>query len=231
MKPIRIFTKNSLEQNLIYIDNVRYVVNVMRRTVGDNIILVNGSNREYTGKISKITKNNIEISNIECIREEKNPNFLGLIFSPIQKIDILVKMATELGITDFMPFKAEYCQIKNYNENRIEKNIIEAIEQSERLDFPKIHKLQNLKKVLESIDKNKSIAILCKERSLNKLNINQLENKKIYIIIGSEGGFSKDEINLIESYDFVKNISLGKNILRTETACASAISIVNYFLG
>lgn len=231
MKLIRIFIKNSLDQNLIYIDNVHYIVNVMRRAIGDNIILVNGSNREYIGKISKITKNNIEISNIKCIREEKNPNFLGLIFSPIQKIDILVKMATELGITDFIPFKAEYCQIKNYNENRIEKNIIEAIEQSERLDFPKIYKLQNLKQVLESIDKNESIAIFCKERSFNKLSTNKLENKKIYIIIGSEGGFSKTEINLIESYSFVKNVSLGKNILRTETACASVISIINYFLG
>lgn len=230
MSIIRIFTKQDLDTKCIGIDCVHYITNVMRRKVGDNVVLINGSKKEYIGSISEISKKLVKISDIKCIRETENSNQIGLIFPMIQKIDIMIKMATELGVTDFICYKAQYSQTK-FNFNKIEKNIIEAIEQSERLDFPNIQQKQkNIKEIFNTFTIKDTVVILCEERNKDsvKLDIKDIKDKKIYIIIGPEGGFSKEEIDNIKNYNFVKTISLNQNILRTETAVANALSIINF---
>lgn len=227
---IRVFTKSNLKVNELEIYNTHYICNVMRRKVGDNIILINGTNQEYFGTISEINKKFVKISEIKCIRKSENKQQLGLIFPMIQKIDIMLKMATELGVTEFISYKSQYSQVK-FNFDRIEKNIIEAIEQSERLDFPTIHnKQKNINEIFNKLSEEDTIVILCEERNKDnaKLIKNDLNNKNIYIIVGPEGGFGKNEIDEIKNYKFVKTISLGQNILRTETAMASALSIINF---
>lgn len=230
MSVIRVFTKQNLNTESVNIDCVHYMINVMRRKVGDHVVLVNGSGNEYLGNINEINKKLIKISDIKCIRETKNSDQLGLIFPMIQKIDIMLKMATELGVTDFICYKSQYSQIK-FNFDKVEKNITEAIEQSERLDFPNIcQKQKNIDEIFKTFKEKDIIVVLCEERTTDnvKLDIKDIKNKKIYIIIGPEGGFSHEEIKKIKSYNFVKTISLNKNILRTETAVANALSIINF---
>ena len=233
MTLIRLFCKDCLKLNNNIIlsekNNINYIVNVMRRNVKDNIILINGIDGEFLGSIVNITKKEIVVKIIEKLRDFKNLNFLGLIFSPIQKIELLIKNATELGVTDFFPFKSQYTQHIN-KISRIEPNIIEAVEQCERLDFPKVHKEDYLKNILDNIynDKN-SIIIFCEERSNNKL-YNTIKNldksKKIYALIGGEGGFSEKEKELIKSYNNVYSVSLGERILRAETATTYILSVI-----
>ena len=227
---VRIFTKQNLDVDNIKIDCVHYLINVMRKKIGDDIILVNGSGKEYLGKISVINKKFIIISRISCARTTRNYIQLGLLFPMIQKLDLMLKMATELGVTDFICYKAQYSQVK-FNFNKVEKNIIEAVEQCERLDFPNIcQKQKTIDEIFKDFIAKDVVVILCEERSENsiKLNMDDLKNKKIYVIIGPEGGFSPEEIRKLKGYDFVKTISLNKNILRTETAVANALSIVNF---
>ncbi|MDR2077956.1 MAG: 16S rRNA (uracil(1498)-N(3))-methyltransferase [Rickettsiales bacterium] len=232
MTVISIFTgERIVNGGCASLDRVHYIVNVMRRKVGDRVRLVNGSGKEFFGIITKITKNLVEVSDIECLREEKAQDFLGLIFSPIHRLDTLIKMATELGITNFMPFRAQHGQVR-YNHSKIKKNIVEAIEQSERLDFPALDNQQSLANILDRIDPLASVVLFCEERNSSNPrfpDLHSIADKKVYVIIGPEGGFSKDEISFIKSYSFVIPVSLGKNILKTETAAASIISLVKYF--
>lgn len=227
---VRVFTKQNLDTDNVSVDCVHYLNHVMRKKIGDDVVLVNGSGKEYLGKISAINKKFVTISRITCIRTIKNYVQLGLLFPMIQRLDIMLKMATELGVTDFISYKAQYSQIK-FNFNKVEKNIIEAIEQCERLDFPNIYQKQKtIEEIFKDFTVENTLVILCEERSESsiKLNMSDLNSKRIYIIIGPEGGFNFEEIKKIKSYNFVKTISLNKNILRTETAVTNALAIVNF---
>jgi 16S rRNA (uracil1498-N3)-methyltransferase len=203
----------------------------MRVAPGQKILLVNGRSGEFLGKIVSFSKHSAEISIEERVREWTETAFIGLIFSPIRKIDLLAKLATELGTTDYFPFKSEFCQVK-FNENRFLSNAIEAVEQSERLDAPKINPINSLKNILDDIKSEESAVFFCEERNQEgffDLKSRKFNGRKPYALIGCEGGFSQREKELIRSYDFVEKLDLGKNILRTETACAAALSIINYW--
>jgi 16S rRNA (uracil1498-N3)-methyltransferase len=229
---VSIFTEDEIVPgSSMNLDRVHYLVNVMRLRTGDRVRIVNGRGKEFFGTITKIAKHRVEISNVECSREEEMGNFLGLIFPPLRRLEILVKMATELGVTSFLPFKAQHGQIR-YNHGRIKKNIIESIEQSERLDFPDLANQRSLAELLDALDPAESVVLLCEER--NPLNsrfpkLDKIRDKKIYAMIGPEGGFSEEEKRFIKSYSSVIPLSLGKTILRAETACASILTRLGYF--
>ncbi|HSQ98203.1 MAG TPA: RsmE family RNA methyltransferase [Rickettsiales bacterium] len=234
---LRIFLKEDLEINkeIKITDKLHhYIVNVMRCKINDKISIVNGKDGEFSAQI-------IFINNKYCIlRIEKKTkdyikeNFLGLIFAPIQKIDLVLKSATELGTTDFFPINTDFTNKNILKINKFEGNIIEAIEQSERLDFPNIHKICSLIEILEKLKNEDSLIFFCEERtgqnSIKEIltNIN-ISNKKIYTLIGPEGGFSNKEKELINSYKNIISVSLGDTILRTETATIAIISILKNF--
>lgn len=210
-----------------------YIINVMRSKIGDNIILINGKDGEF---ISNLTSSNNKYALIKITTKTKEyhqPQFFGLIFAPIKNIDIVLKSSTELGVTDFLPIITEYTN-KNIRLNKIEGNIIEAVEQSERLDLPKINKIETLKTVLNKLNDNNSIIFFCEERSgknspVEIYNNIKITGKKIYALIGPEGGFSETEKELIKSYKNVVSINLGETILRTETATIAVLSILKNF--
>lgn len=232
----RIFLKEKLELNkeIKITDKLHhYLINVMRSVIGDNITLINGIDGEF---LSKITFANNKYCTLKIIEKTKNyyeEPFLGLIFAPIQKIDILLKSATELGVSNFYPIKTDYSN-KDIKDNKLEGNIIEAVEQCERLDFPKIHKIQNLKEILDELQNTNSLIFFCEERTSNNSIKSIIQNtkildKKIYALVGPEGGFSNKEKDLINSYKNTISVNLGKNILRTETATISILSILKNF--
>jgi 16S rRNA (uracil1498-N3)-methyltransferase len=208
-----------------------YIANVMRCVVGNEVYIVNGKDGEFLAKI-------IYINNKYCIlriesktKDYHKKDFFGLIFSPVQKIDLVLKSATELGVTDFFPINTKYTNKNICKMNKIEGNIIEAVEQSERLDLPNIHKTLSLEQILEILKCEDSIIFFCEERKakndikyvLDNINV---KGKKIYTLVGPEGGFSEEEKKLIKSYNNVVSVSLGDTILRTETATIVILGIV-----
>jgi 16S rRNA (uracil1498-N3)-methyltransferase len=199
---------------------------------GQKLIVINGKDGEFIGEITKITKQFVEILIVEQTKIFKQSDFLGLIFSPIQKIDLLAKTATELGVSEFFPFKSKFCQTK-FKKDKFLSNAIEAVEQSERLDIPIINTENGLTKILDKIEKEEnSIVFFCEERNTNSFSIKDCKfdkNIKYYALVGCEGGFSTEEKQLIKNYNCVKSVNLGENILRTETACAAILSIINYW--
>ena len=112
----------------------------------------------------------------------------------------------------------------------MQKIIIEAAEQSNRINVPLIEKPQNLKKFL-SENKDKIDLIFTDLNSENKkLDTKKLTNKPTCIIVGPEGDFSESEREEVLTFEGVKQIKINENILRSETAAISAISIINYLL-
>ena len=138
----------------------------------------------------------------------------------------MIQKATELGVTKFLPIIFNRTIVRKINKERLEKIVIEASEQSNRLNIPLIEKAQNLKNFLKL---NSMDLIFTDLNSDNKkIDKSKLTNKPICIIIGPEGDFSETEREEILSFKNVQALKINENILRSETAVISAISILNY---
>ncbi len=140
----------------------------------------------------------------------------------------MIQKATELGVTKFLPIIFDRTVVRKINNERLEKIVIEASEQSNRLNVPEIEKAQNLKNFLNS---NSMDLIFTDLNSKNKkVDKSKLTDKPICIIIGPEGDFSEAEREEILSFKGVQSLKINENILRSETAVISAISIINYVI-
>ena len=233
MNNIRLFFLKSLSLNLtdkLDKSQSHYINKVMRIKVNKTFSLFN-SGGEWEAKIIEISKNIVKFNVIKKLRQKENTKEVWLAFSPIKSnyFNFMIQKATELGVTKFLPIIFDRTIVRKINKERLQKIIIEAAEQSNRINVPLIEKAQNLKKFL-SENKGKLDLIFTDLNSKNKkLELNKLNNKPICIIIGPEGDFSEDEREKILSYEGVNSIKINQNILRSETAAISAISIVNYF--
>ncbi len=234
MNNIRLFFSESLLLNLTAkLDQPQshYVNKVMRVKVNETFSLFNSSG-EWEAKVKEITKGIVEFIVTKQLKHKENSKEIWLAFSPIKSnyFNFMIQKATELGVTKFLPIIFDRTIVRKINRDRLQKIIIEATEQSNRINVPSIEKHQNLKKFL-SENKDKIDLIFTDLNSQNKkLGIKELSNKPICIIIGPEGDFSESERKEIFSFEGVTPIKINENILRAETAAISAISIVNYFL-
>ena len=140
----------------------------------------------------------------------------------------MIQKATELGVTKFLPIIFDRTVVRKINIERLRKIVIEASEQSNRLNIPIIEEAQSIKKFLKS---NSTDLIFTDLNSNNKkIDKSKLSNKPICIIIGPEGDFSEAEREEILSFKDVQSLKINENILRSETAVISAISIINYVI-
>ena len=141
----------------------------------------------------------------------------------------MIQKTTELGITKYIPIISDRTIVRKVNLERLEKIVIEASEQSNRLSVPKIEKAISLKEFLK---KNQNLDVIFGDvnKNNNNLNLKKIEKTPVCILIGPEGDFSEEEREKILKLKNIQSIKLNNNILRTETAAISAISIVNYIL-
>jgi 16S rRNA (uracil1498-N3)-methyltransferase len=219
-----------IDDNLLIDSEIRvnekvfhYLRNVLKSALDDKVILINGKDGEFLSTISHLDNKKCTLKVVEKTKNYRKENFLGLIFAPIQKLDVLIKSAVELGVTDFYPIYTKYTTHPKID--RAEGNIVEAVEQCERLDFPVLNKIDKLENVLKKVDGK---IFFCEERTgENDIKSVKLDgDEKIYCLVGPEGGFSEEEKALIKQHKNVVSISLGHLILRAETAVVSVLSIV-----
>jgi len=138
----------------------------------------------------------------------------------------MIQKATELGITKFVPIIFERTVVRKLNKERLEKVIIEATEQSNRINIPTLEDATNLEDFLKSSEMNLILTDLNSDNK--KVDLEKLTNKPVCIVVGPEGDFSENERGKILSFKDVQAIKINENILRSETAVISAISIINY---
>ena len=232
MSNIRLFFSNSLSADMIdKLDKSQshYLVKVMRVKENEVFSLFN-KNGEWEAKILGISKNIVEFKTTKQLRQKENTKELWLAFSPIKSNyqNFMIQKATELGVTKFLPIIFDRTVVRKINKERLEKIIIEASEQSNRINVPTIEDAQNLKSFLKN---NLMDLIFTDLNSDNqKIDKSKLTNKPVCIIIGPEGDFSEIEREEILDFKGVQPVKINENILRSETAVISAISIVNYVI-
>ena len=233
MSNIRLFYSKSLSLNLT--DNLdksqsHYVSKVMRIKENEVFSLFNNIG-EWEAKILNISKGIVEFNIVKQLRQKENIKELWLAFSPIKSnyFSFMIQKTTELGITKYIPIISDRTIVRKVNLERLEKIVIEASEQSNRLSVPKIEKAISLKEFLK---KNQNLDVIFGDvnKNNNNLNLKKIEKKPVCILIGPEGDFSEEEREKILKLKNIQSIKLNNNILRTETAAISAISIVNYIL-
>ena len=232
MSNIRLFFKESLSLNLtakLDKSQSHYVNKVMRVKVGEVFSLFNNSG-EWETKILTISKGIVEFNITKQLRQKENVKELWLAFSPIKSnyFNFMIQKATELGVTKFIPIIFDRTIVRKINKERLEKVIIEAAEQSNRINVPSIEEPQSLKDFLNN---EKMDLIFTDLNSQNKkIDLDKLTNNPTCVIIGPEGDFSEEEREKILSFKGVQPIKINENILRSETAVISALSIVSYLI-
>jgi len=235
MSNVRLFFSESLSLNLsskLNKSQSHYLIKVMRVKVGESFSLFNQSG-EWEAKINEILKGIVEFTVSKKLREKDNEKDIWLAFTPIKSnfFSFMIQKATELGVTKFIPIITDRTIVRKINYERIEKIIIEASEQSNRIKVPKVEKRQNLNSFLEK--NNNKINIIFGDLNTENQNLDpkiKKEDKPICIVIGPEGDFTESEREKILNFKSVQSLKINNNILRTETAAISALSIVNYFL-
>ena len=232
MSNIRLFFSNTLSAKMTdKLDKPQshYLVKVMRVKKNEFFSLFN-SYGEWEAKVLEILKGIVQFKIIKQIRSKESSKEIWLAFSPIKSNyqNFMIQKATELGVTKFLPIIFNRTIVRKINKERLEKIVIEASEQSNRLNVPLIEKAQNLKNFLKL---NSMDLIFTDLNSDNKkIDKSKLTNKPICIIIGPEGDFSETEREEILSFKNVQALKINENILRSETAVISAISILNYVI-
>ena len=232
MSNIRLFFSTTLSADMIdKLDKSQshYLTKVMRVKENEVFSLFN-KNGEWEAKILGISKSIVEFKIIKLLRQKENTKELWLAFSPIKSNyqNFMIQKATELGVTKFLPIIFERTIVRKINKERLEKIVIEASEQSNRINVPTIEESQNLNNFL----KTNSIDLIFTDLNSNnnKIDKSKLTDRPVCIIIGPEGDFSEAEREEILSFSGVQAIKINENILRSETAVISAISIINYVI-
>ena len=233
---IRIFLSISLKKTEVFTiieKQAHYLINVMRVKVGSIILVFNGYEGEYKVEIINKKNNIISCKVIEKVRVQYYEPELNLIFSLVKKDRIfnIIEKCTELGVTCFHPIVTERTQNFNYSFKKFGAYAIEASEQTRRLTIPKINPVQNLSSLLNNWNRKK-IILLCNENDgIPVMKIKNKISKPVSILIGPEGGFSRDELEGFLNLEFVKSISLGPRILRSDTAAISMVASYQSIFG
>ena len=185
---------------------------------------------EWKSKIVSINKGIVEFEVQSLMRRPNKEREIWLAFAPIKSnyFNFMLQKATEIGVTKFFPITTERTIVRKINEDRIKKILIEASEQSNRLTVPSIEKIQKLEKFL---DDNKNINLIFGDLNTHSKKIKLKDPPKpIAVLIGPEGDFSENERAKILKFHDVQSIKLNDNILRSETAVISSLSIINYLI-
>ncbi len=232
MSNIRLFFSDTLSANMIdKLDKGQshYLSKVMRVKENEVFSLFNKEG-EWEAKVLGIFKNIVEFKIIKQLRQKEITKELWLAFSPIKSNyqNFMLQKATELGVTKFLPIIFDRTVVRKINKDRIEKIVIEASEQSNRINVPTIEEAQDLNGFLKKNSMNLIFTDL--NSNIKKIDKSKFTDKPVCIIIGPEGDFSETEREKILSLKGVQSIKINENILRSETAVISAISIVNYVI-
>jgi len=232
MSNIRLYFPNNIVENttsLLSKEHTHYVANVMRMKRGSNINFFNKEG-EWLSEIIFLDRDRIEVKFLNKIKESSKKSNIELAICLVKKnpMETILQKATELGVSIITPIISERTEVKELNYERAQKIVVEATEQSNQLNPPELSKVIKLKDFLEKLD-NGSKFLFADVNSQNTLEKKDLEGDALKtILIGPEGDFSPSERESILAKANTTSFSISKNILRSDTAVISAISLVNY---
>ena len=236
MNKIRLFVDHNLgkaQSVPLNKDQAHYIFSVMRKSIGETILIFDGNNGEWEASIEEISKKSGVLFCIKQTKPQIMPPDLWLFFSPLKKVrtDFIVEKATELGVAKIIPVQTEHTNADRIKLTRLSAHAIEAAEQCGGTYVPKIEELQKIKEVLENFPPDRSLLFCDEKLQASRINFKNLKKGKWAILVGPEGGFSEIERNYLKGLKFTFSISLGPRILRADTAAVTAISLWQNYLG
>ena len=231
------FAKNLNDNNFEFSDeDNHHILNVLRLKNNDEFIVVY-KDKKYTSSIN-INKNVLTAKKIKEVEENNELNCnVTLIYSlpKSDKFEFVIQKATELGVNNIVPFLSKYSLFKFDNDkeksklDRWKKIIYSAAKQANRVKIPNI---TNIKKISELDEFKSDLNLVAYENEKDKgtselFSLLSKDYRSISIIVGPEGGFSKEEIEYLKENNFI-TVSLGKRILRSETAPVYIMSVISF---
>ncbi len=217
-------------------EDVRHIATVLRMKPGEELLLCDGLGTEYSAKITKIERSAISTEIIgRAKRKLSFPRIiLGQGIPKSDKMDLVVQKATELGVASIIPLVTERTVLKLRDEekrvSRWQKICREAAMQSNRPDIPNVGQIVSFRDFLQTPRSEPALLLFPWEEGtepITKVLGNQAGVKQILVSIGPEGGFSPKEAALAQEQGF-HAVSLGPNILRTETAAIAVLGMIQY---
>jgi len=228
------------EEIILEGEDVKHIRDVLRMKENDEIIISDGKEFNYICRIEEFLKASILLKVIskEEIKEHSKVKvdlFQGL--PKFEKMELIIQKATELGINEIYPIETKRIVVK-LDEKTKEKKLLrwqkiaaESSKQCKRSYIPQINKIDNIKNIVEKFDKYDIVLVAYENEQENYIKQELIKNKQaqnIAILIGPEGGLDDEDLKYLENNSKVKFVSLGKNILRTETAGFTMLAIIKY---
>ena len=232
MSNIRLYYRDTITSNSTFLlskEHTHYVTNVMRLKRGSKINFFNKEG-EWLSEIVFLEKDRVEVKFLNKLKESFNSTNFELAICLVKKnaMETILQKATELGISRITPIVSERTEVKELNYERANKIVVEATEQSNQFRPPEISKVIKLKDFINNLDISTKL-LFADINSEENLKYEKIKGDQLKIIlIGPEGDFSPSERELVLTNSNVIPFTISRNILRSDTAVISAISLVNY---
>lgn len=207
-------------------DQARYLTQVMRRQVGDEVLLFNGADGEWRAILAEVGKRGCKLTVARQMREQAEPPDLELAVALVKRaaLETIVEKATELGVRRIRLVRTEFTNADHTNVSRLSAIAAEAAEQTGRLDVPAIEAPVKLGDLLDRWEAERRL-LFCDEAGAAPPLQEAVSPGRWTILIGPEGGFSPKERERLRGESFVTAASLGPRILRADTAAMAALAL------
>lgn len=235
----KLFVENINDEKIILDgESARHIAKSLRMRVGDVICVTDGGGDDYGCQIEEITKDEVVLK--VCYKQacESEPSCRVTIYQGVpksSKMEDIIQKCVELGVCKIVPTLTKRCvsrpddKAAGKKNQRYQKIALEAAQQSGRGIVPKI---ENMKTLCQAIAEDESdVKIVFYEGGGEKLaDIVKLDTESVSVFIGPEGGFEQEEVEQIEASGGVR-ATLGKRILRTQTAPVAALTAIMLLTG
>jgi 16S rRNA (uracil1498-N3)-methyltransferase len=222
-------------------DQAHYLTRVMRLSIGAKVRLFNGRDGEFETEIVAACKSGVSLIVGAAVRAQRSPTDLWLLFAPLKKVrtDFLIEKATELGAAELWPVFTTRTDADVVRTDRLARIAVEAAEQTERLDVPRVRVGMALTKALAGWDEARPLFYADESGDEGGRPwggeagraapmgdvVRRAASVRGAILIGPEGGFTREERAFLRSHAYVHPVGLGPRILRAETAAIAALTI------
>lgn len=225
---------NSFKQFFFPAEESKHIIKVLRKHEGDILRITNGRGHLFEAKILEANPKKCKAQIVSKEKTIARSHSLHIAIAPTKmndRFEWFLEKATEIGINEITPILCEHSERKVIKPERLEKVLQSAMKQSLQTYLPKLNPLTSLTDFLNTVEGELKFMAHCREGEKVELKRRVQADKDVVVLIGPEGDFSKDEVELAEQMGFWP-VSLGRNRLRTETAglvtCSTVAMVNNY---
>jgi 16S rRNA (uracil1498-N3)-methyltransferase len=219
-------------------DQSLYLAAVLRKSVGDEVVLFNGRDGAWLARLASDSKKSVTLDLVEQIAPQTPLSDLWYGFAPLktERLDYVVQKAVEMGAGVIQPVLTKFTQVSRLKHEKLVANAIEAAEQCEVLSVPRVAAEITLDRLIDgwATEQGERKLILADESAVSASpleTLTALRGQPIGVLIGPEGGFSDDERAKLRAQNFVIPVSLGPRILRADTAAVAALAVIQATIG